>query len=89
MTDYKICLFINEHLTWQNTIITELNTLLVGDKKECITLKLYQWNMFFLPNTKQFDHKIGIQLNNTLLVLEQNNYTSKIVNIFIAYDLDN
>ena len=45
--------------------------------------------MFFLPNTKQFDHKIGIQFNNTLLVLEQNNYTSKIVNIFIAYDLDN
>ena len=30
-----------------------------------------------------------MQFNNTSLVIEQNNYTSKIINVFIVYDLDN
>ena len=36
-----------------------------------------------------FSGKIGIQLNNTLLLIEQNNYTIKIVNAYIVYNLDN
>ena len=43
----------------------------------------------FLPYTRYFGHKIGIQFNNTPLVVEQNNYTTTIVNIFIVYDLGN
>ena len=29
------------------------------------------------------------QINNTSLVIEQNNYATKIVNVYIFYDLDN
>ena len=36
-----------------------------------------------------FKKKIGIQFNNTPLVIEQNNYKSKIKNIYVVYDLDN
>ena len=35
----------------------------------------------FLPNVKYFRNKIGIQLNSTPLVIEQNNYATKIVNV--------
>ena len=33
--------------------------------------------------------KIGIQFNNTPLVIEQINYSSKIANVYIVNDLDN
>ena len=42
-----------------------------------------------LPNIKYFVPKIAIQFSNTLLVVEQNSYTTKIVNAYIVYDLDN
>ena len=42
----------------------------------------------FLPNVNYFGNKIGIQLNSTPLVIEQINYTGKIVNVYIVYDLD-
>ena len=34
-----------------------------------------------LPNIKCFKYKIEIQFNNTSLVVEQNNYGSKIINV--------
>ena len=43
----------------------------------------------FLPHRKYFKNKIGIQFNSTSSVIEQNNYTTKIVNVYIIYDLDN
>ena len=46
-------------------------------------------NGAFLLNVKYFGNRIKIQFNNTPLVIEQNNYASKIVNVYIAYDLDN
>ena len=58
-----------------------MNILLVGDDW-CI-------KSGFLPNIKYFNKEIGMQFNNTSLVIEQNNYTSKIINVFIVYDLDN
>ena len=36
-----------------------------------------------LPNAKYFGNKIGIQFNSTLLVEEQKNYASRIVNVYI------
>ena len=42
--------------------------------------------IFYL--TKYFEYKIGLQFNNTPLVVEQNNYARKIVNVYIVYDLD-
>ena len=43
----------------------------------------------FLSNIKYFRHERRIQFNNNPLVIEQNNYTTKIVNAYIVYDLDN
>ena len=42
-----------------------------------------------LSNRKLFEYKIGIKFNSTPSVVEQNNYTTKIVNAYIVYELDN
>ena len=46
-------------------------------------------NSDFLPNIKKINEKIVIQFNNIPLFIEQNNYTSKTVNVYIVYDFDN
>ena len=38
-----------------------------------------------MSKIKQFGYKIGIQFNNTILVIDK---TAKIVNAYIVYDLD-
>ena len=44
-------------------------------------------NSSFLLNIKYFFIK-GLQFNNTSLVIEQKNYTRKILNVYFVYDLD-
>ena len=44
--------------------------------------------VLFLRNLKYFGNKTGIQFNSTALAIEQN-YTARIVNAYIVYDLDN
>ena len=51
--------------------------------------KLSALNVAFLLNIKYFQKEIEIQFNDTDLVIEQNFYTIKIVNIYTVYDLDN
>ena len=51
--------------------------------------KLIALNGAFLPNVNYFRDNIGIQFNNTPLVIEQNNYTTRIVNVYIVFNLDN
>ena len=51
--------------------------------------KLIALHGAFLPNVKHFGVKIGRQLNNTPLVIEEINYASGIVYADIVYDLDN
>ena len=41
-----------------------------------------------LPNIKDPNKKILLQFDYTPLVVEQNNYTSNIVNVYMVYDLD-
>ena len=41
------------------------------------------------PITKYFEEKIQLQFSNSVLVVEQNNYASKILNSYIIYELDN
>ena len=60
--------------------------LLVLNQKNLFESKI-TW--FYLPNKKYFGHKVGMQFNSTPLVVEQNNYTAKIVNAYIFCDLDN
>ena len=49
--------------------------------------KLIALNSDFLPNIKYFK-RIRSQFDNTPLVIEQNNYTTKFVNVYIVYDLN-
>ena len=41
-----------------------------------------------MHNIKFSEYRIGIKFHNNPLTVEQNNYLSKIVNIYIVYDLD-
>ena len=43
----------------------------------------------FLPNVENFGNEIGAHFNSTPLVIQQNNYPTKIVNVCIVHDLDN
>ena len=56
--------------------------------KEVYNSKLVTSHGAFLPNIKYFTRKIGIKFNNTPLLIEQNNYTTKTVNVYIVYDPD-
>ena len=63
---------------------------IIGWKSKGVYIsKLTALHGTFLTNVKYFRNEIGIQFNSTLLVNEQNNCTTKIVNIFVVYDLDN
>ena len=46
-------------------------------------------NDAFWYNAKNFGNQTWIQFNYTSLVIEQNKYTSRIVNVYIVYDLNN
>ena len=63
--------------------------LLLGNQKVYLNLKFYHYMVLVLSKTKHFRCKIGMQLNNTSLVVKQNNYTTKIVDVCIVYDFDN
>ena len=41
-----------------------------------------------LPQLKYAEKKISVNLNKSPLVVEKNNYSTKIVNAYIVYDLD-
>ena len=64
-----------------------MNILLVANEK-VYDSKMKALRVAFLPNIKYFGNKIGVQCNNTPLLVEHNNYASRIVNVKIVYDLD-
>ena len=54
---------------------------------------LFEWKLLplrgaFIPNVKRFDYNIGMQFDNTPVAIDENNYTTKIVNAYIVYDLN-
>ena len=57
--------------------------------KRVYSFKFTPWNTAFLHNIKRFRYKTGSEFNKVVSVVEQNNYLTKFVNIYIAYDLDN
>ena len=58
--------------------------LLAGDQKGYIILNLHH---YILCSCITFKYKIRIQFNKNVLVVEQNNYTTKFANAYTAYDL--
>ena len=59
---------------------------LVGNQREYIILNFTYTT--FLHTIKLCRYRIGIKLDKDPLALEQNNYLTKIVNVYIVYDLD-
>ena len=57
--------------------------------KGLLQSKFLPLNGTCLPNRKYFGCNIGIQINNTPLVVEQYNCTTETVNAYILYDVDN
>ena len=56
--------------------------------KGVYTSKHKPLHIAFFHNIKLSRYRIGIQLDNSVLVVEQNNNTTKIVSAYVAYDLD-
>ena len=52
-------------------------------------IKLIPLYTVFLNSTKLSGYRTGRKFNNRLLVVEQNNYKIKIVNVYIMYDFQN
>ena len=42
----------------------------------------------FLNSIKLFEYRIGIKFDKNSLAVQENNYLTKIVNVYIVYDLD-
>ena len=56
--------------------------------KEVYTSKLKTLYAAFLHSTRLFGYKVKIKFDKDPLVVERNNYATKIVNAYIVYDLD-
>ena len=63
-----------------------LNMLLIKTPRGCILTPFYT---AFLHSIKLYGYRIGIQFDNSALVVGQNNYATKTVNAYIVYDLHN
>ena len=59
-----------------------------GNQREYFNSKLKPLNTAFLRNIKISEYRIVIKFDKEPLVIEQNNYLTKIVNVYIVYDLD-
>ena len=66
----------------------DIDYVLSWKSKGIYTFKLTLSYTTLFNNTKFFGHRAGIKLDNRVLVVEQNNYTSKIINVYIVYDID-
>ena len=63
-------------------------TFLVGNQMEYINSKLKPLYTAFLHCIKLSAYKLGIKFDKDPLVVEQNNYLTKIANVYIVYELD-
>ena len=63
-----------------------MQSFLIGNQMINI-LQNFSHCTVFHQSEKYFDRKIGLLLNHSILVVEQNNYVKKIINVHI--DLDN
>ena len=58
--------------------------LLVGYQKGYIVLIFLHYILFFFHSIKLSRYRIGIKFDNESLIVEQHNYTSKIVNLTLS-----
>ena len=61
---------------------------LVGNQREYLVLNLSHYILLFLNSIKLSEYRIGIKFDKYPLAVAENNYLTKIVNVYIIYDLD-
>ena len=86
----KICLFINQPAsdTLELKKDKEIDYVLNYKSKGVCTFKLKPLYTAFLHSIKLSRYGMGIKYGKDTLGVEQNNFENKIVNFYIAYDLD-
>ena len=82
MMDIKTRLFINQDL------ITKRQSYWLCSKLKLTYIILNLSLSAFLHVIKISGYRIGIKFHKDPLAVEQNNYLTKIVNVYIVYDLD-
>ena len=87
--DLKTRLFINQHLI-KLGLKKEEGTDYVGSwkSKGYYNSTLKSSYTAFLHSMKLSGYRIGLKSDKDPLAVEQNNYLSKIVNVYIAFDLN-
>ena len=63
--------------------------IILWKSKVVYNSKLIPLHGAFLFVVIYFSNKIGMQFNSSPLVVEQNSYASKIVNVYLVYELKN
>ena len=61
---------------------------LFGNQREYIILYFNHYMLLLLHSIKLYEYRIGIKFDKDPLAVEQNNYLSKIIHVYIFYDLD-
>ena len=73
--------------TLKSKKLKELVMFLDGNQRQYVILNLSHY-IFFLPRLNFSGYRTGIKFDKDPLAVEQNNYLSKILNVYIFYDLD-
>ena len=63
---------------------TRTGYIIIWRSKGVYNTKLIPIKNDYFPNIKYFEHKIEIRFNYTPLIVEQNSYTTKTVNVYIV-----
>ena len=74
--------------TWQRKYKKTSENIISCKSKGVYTSNLKPLHGSFLPKLEYFAKKVCVNLDNFLLIIEQNNYSTKIRNTYIIYDLD-
>ena len=89
MTDLKTYLFIKPTLdTLELKKDKNTDYVLSWKSKEVRNSKVKPLYTIFLNSINFSGYRIGIKFDKDLLAVEQNNYLTKTVNVYIVYDLD-
>ena len=88
MMDLKTCLFINQQLIYYNKKGKGTDYVLSWKSKGVYNSKLKSLCTAFLYSIKTSRYRIVIKFEKDPLAAEQNNYFTKIVNVYIVCDSD-
>ena len=87
MMDLKTHLTLDT-LELKKAKVLDTDYVLSWKSKGVFNSKLKPLYASFLHSIKPFGYRMGVKFDKGPLAVEQNNYLTKIVNLYIVYDLD-